>query len=108
MAHVLPNSNPGVLCPSPGQQFGSHYAPMLQICQLCNSEGHTAPFCGASSHEKTKCHICGRSNNTTWYCFYNDKGPNYMGMHTTTSVSPQSFYAMQPQPVQYNSYQAHP
>ncbi|KAM2192741.1 hypothetical protein ACFX1Q_028394 [Malus domestica] len=108
MAHMLPSSNPGVLGPSPGQPFGRPSAPMPHICQLCNSAGHTAPFCGASSHEPTKCHICGRSNHTTWYCFHNDKGPNYMGMHNPSSVFPQSSYVMQPPPVQYNSYQAPP
>ncbi|XP_020421638.1 uncharacterized protein LOC109949783 [Prunus persica] len=107
LAHVLPNSNPGVLGQSPGQQFGSPSAPMIQICQLCNSEGHTAPFCGAS-HEKTTCHICGRSNHTTWYCFYNDKGPNYIGLHTTASYSPRSSYPVQPQNLQYTTSQAPP
>ncbi|CAB4274867.1 unnamed protein product [Prunus armeniaca] len=63
------HSTLGVLGQSPGQQFGIPSAPMIQICQLCNSEGHTAPFCGAS-HEKTKCHICGRSNHTHLYTSY--------------------------------------
>jgi len=56
--HVFPNSNPGVLGSSPGQQFQTPPASMLPICQLCNSEGHTALFCGNSSSQHTKCHIC--------------------------------------------------
>jgi hypothetical protein len=79
---------------------------MIPICQLCNSEGHTAPFCEASSYKKTKCHICGRNNHTTWYCFYNDKGPNYIGVHAIAAYSLQTSYPIQPQNLQYTSYRA--
>jgi len=74
MAPVLPNSNSGVLGQSPAQQFRHPSALMIPICQLCNFEGHTTPFCGASPPKRTRCNICGRSNHTSWYCFYNDKG----------------------------------
>nr|TKS01654.1 hypothetical protein D5086_0000170720 [Populus alba] len=103
MAPVLPNSNSGVLGQSPAQPFRHPSALMVPICQLCNSEGHTAPFCRASPPKRTRCNICGRSNHTSWYCFYNDKGPNYMA-----SYSPQSSFSMQPQPLQYTPYQASP
>jgi len=96
LPHVFPNSTPGVLGSSPGQQFRTPPASMLLICQLCNSEGHTTPFCGNSSPQHTKCHIYGRSNHTTWYCFYNDKGPNYIGVHTNASYSPQLSYHLPP------------
>ena len=76
---------------------------MLPICQLCNSEGHTTPFCGNSSPQHTKCHICGRTNHTTLYCFYNDKGPNYIGVHTSACYSPQLSYHLPPQNLQYTS-----
>jgi hypothetical protein len=91
MTHERPHSHPGVLGPSPNQQFHSHSASMMHICQLCNTEGHTAPFCDASSYQKQKCHICGRLNHTTWFCFYNDKGPNYIGMHSTAYSSQQPY-----------------
>jgi hypothetical protein len=103
LPHVFPNSNSGVLGSSPGQQFQTPPASMLPICQLCNSEDHTAPFCGNSSPQHTKCHICGRRNHSTWYCFYNDKGPNYIGMHTNASYSPRPYYHLSPQNLQYNS-----
>jgi len=64
------------------------------------------PFCGNLSPQHIKCHICGRSNHTTWYCFYNDKGPNYIGVHTNASYSPQSYYHLPPQNLQYNSSSA--
>lgn len=79
---------------------------MIPICQLYNSEGHTAPFCEASSYKKTKCHICGRNNHTTWYYFYNDKGPNYIGVHAIAAYSLQTSYPIQPQNLQYTSYRA--
>nr|TKS02844.1 hypothetical protein D5086_0000158930 [Populus alba] len=91
MAPVLPNSNSGVLGQSPAQPFRHPSTLMVPICQLCNSEGHTTPFCRASPPKRTRCNICGRSNHTSWYCFYNDKGPNYMA-----SYSPQSSFSMQP------------
>jgi hypothetical protein len=103
---MLPNSNPGVLGSPPSQQFQSPPASMVPICQLCNSKGHIALFCGNSSPQHAKCHICGRSNHTTWYCFYNDKGPNYIWVHTNASYSPQLSYPMPPQNLQYTSYQA--
>jgi len=96
LPHVFPNSNLGVLGSSPGQQFQTPPVSMLPICQLCNSEGHTAPFCGNSSPQHIKCHICGRSNHSTWYCFYNDKVPNYIGVHTNASYSPQPYYHLPP------------
>ena len=95
-------SNPGILGQSPSPQFGSpSLSPMVQICQLCNLEGHNATFCGSPSVEKNKCHICGRSNHTTWFCFYNDKGPNYLGMHNT-GYSQQPPYPMSSQNVNYS------
>nr|XP_034930737.1 uncharacterized protein LOC118061423 isoform X1 [Populus alba] len=103
MAPMFPNSNSGVLGQSPAQPFRHPSALMVPICQLCNSEGHTAPFCGASPPKRTRCNICGRSNHPSWYCFYNDKGPNYMA-----SYSLQSSFSMQPQPLQYTPYQASP
>jgi len=92
IANEHPYPNPSVLGPSPNQQFHSHPASMMPICQLCNSEGHTAPFCDASSYKKPNCHICGRPNHTTWFCFYNDKGPNYIGMHPTAAYPCQQSY----------------
>ncbi|XP_011013508.1 PREDICTED: uncharacterized protein LOC105117521 [Populus euphratica] len=74
---------------------------MIPICQLCNSKGHTAPFCRASPPKRTRCNICGRSNHTSWYCFYNDKGPNYIALY-----SPQSSFSLQPQSLQYPPYSA--
>jgi len=105
MTHERPHSNSGVLGPSPNQQFHSHSASMMHICQLCNTEGHTAPFCDASSYPKQKCHICGRLNHTTWFCFYNDKGPNYIGMHST-AYSSQQPYPTQSPAMQQSSYRA--
>ena len=65
MALVLPNSNSGIFGQSPAQQFRHPSALMVPICQLCNSEGHIAPFCGASPPKRTRCNICGRSNHTS-------------------------------------------
>ena len=48
------HQNPGVLGSSPGHQFQTPPASMLSIYQLCNSKGHTAPFCGNSSPQHTK------------------------------------------------------
>ena len=73
MAHKRPHSNLGVLGLSPDQQFHSHSASMMPICQLCNSKGHIALFGDASPYKKPKCHIYGRTNHTTWFCFYNDR-----------------------------------
>jgi len=91
--------NSGLLGQSPAQQFRHPFALMVPICQLCNSEGHTALFCGASPPKRTRCNICGRSNHTCWYCFYNDKGPNYI-----TLYSLRSSFSLQPQSLQYPSY----
>ncbi|CAL8995682.1 unnamed protein product [Prunus brigantina] len=77
--HVLPTPTPGVLGQFPTSQYTSPSAPLVPTCQLCNSEGHTAPFCGSNPPERSKCHICGKTNHTTWYCFYNDHGPNFIG-----------------------------
>jgi hypothetical protein len=101
MAPMIPNSNSGILGQSPAQQFRHPSAFMVLICQLCNSEGHTAPFRGASPPKRTRCNICGRSNHTSWYCFYNDKGPNYIALY-----SPQSSFSLQPQSLQYPPYPA--
>ncbi|KAM1026446.1 hypothetical protein ACFX2C_039460 [Malus domestica] len=70
--HVFPTPTPGVLGSSPS-------APLLPTCQLCNAEGHTAPYCYNKSSDRQQCQICGKFNHTTWYCFYNEKGPSYMG-----------------------------
>lgn len=75
--HVLPTPTLGVLGSS--SQFGNPSAPPLQTCQLCNVEGHTAPYCYNKSSDRQQCHICGKFNHTTLYCFYNEKGPSYMG-----------------------------
>ncbi|CAL9023567.1 unnamed protein product, partial [Prunus brigantina] len=77
--HVLPTPTSGVLGQFPTSQYTSPSAPLVLTCQLCNSEGHTAPFCGSNPPERSKCHICGKTNHTTWYCFYNDHGPNFIG-----------------------------
>ena len=104
MTHERPYSNPGVLGPSLNQQFRSHYASMMQICQLCNTEGHTSPFCDVSPYQKPKCHICGRLNHTTWFCLYNDKGPNYIGMQPTATYPSQQSYPTQSPAMQHSSY----
>ncbi|KAB2634605.1 cation/H(+) antiporter 15-like [Pyrus ussuriensis x Pyrus communis] len=52
---------------------------LFLTCQLCNAEGHTAPYCSNKSSDRQQCQICGKFNHTTWYCFYNEKGPSYMG-----------------------------
>ncbi|CAL8155886.1 unnamed protein product [Prunus armeniaca] len=78
--HVLPTPTPGVLGQFPTSQYTSPSAPLFPTCQLCNSEGHTAPFCGSNPPARSKCHICGKTNHTTWYCFYNDNGPNFIGV----------------------------
>jgi hypothetical protein len=92
MAHERPHSNSGVLGPSPDQQFHSHSTSMMPICQLYNSEGHTAPFCDVSPYKKSKCHICGQINHITWFSFYNDKRPNYIGMHPITAYPSRQSY----------------
>jgi hypothetical protein len=106
MTQERPHFNPGVLGPSPNQQFHNHSASMMPICQLCNTEGHTAPFCDASPYQKPKCHICGRLNHTTWFCFYNDKGPNYIGMYSTAAYPSQQSYPTQSPAIQQSSYRA--
>ncbi|KAM2136542.1 hypothetical protein ACFX1R_006292 [Malus domestica] len=77
--HVLPTPNPGILGHSPVQSYGNSSAPLVQTCQLCNAEGHTAPFCRPKPSDRAICQICGKHNHSTWYCFYNDKGPNFVG-----------------------------
>lgn len=47
----------------------------LNTRQLCNQEGHTAPFCPNQFRPKSKCYICGRNNHRPQYCFYKDKDP---------------------------------
>ncbi|KAG6750804.1 hypothetical protein POTOM_045319 [Populus tomentosa] len=54
MTHEQSASNPGVLGPSPHQSFHGHPASIMSICQLCNSEGHNAPSCDASSYKRPK------------------------------------------------------
>lgn len=49
--HGLPTPTPGVLGPSPNQ-FGSPSAPLLQTRQLCNADGHTAPYCFNKSSDR--------------------------------------------------------
>ncbi|KAM1411401.1 hypothetical protein COP1_024098 [Malus domestica] len=74
--NVYPNSTSGVLGSSPNGYTGG--SPSV-ICQLCNTYGHSASFCGSRSQSQQGCHICGKTNHSTWFCFYNDKGPNYIG-----------------------------
>ena len=106
MPHERPHFNPGVLSPSPNQQSRSHSPSMMQIYQLCNAKGHTALFCDASTYQKPKCHICGRLNHTTWFCFYNDKGPNYIGMHSTAAYPSEQSYPIQSPAMPHSSYRA--
>ncbi|KAM2552091.1 hypothetical protein TB2_016526 [Malus domestica] len=80
----------GVLGPSPSQSVGSSFQQVP--CQLCNQFGHTAPFCHSKQLERQGCHICGKANHTTWYCFFNDKGPNFGGPHY--SPMPPSAYTL--------------
>ena len=71
---------PGVL--------GSYNRPSMSrgpVCQLCNQEGHTATLCGFRGYERLQCTICGKPNHTTWFCYYNEHGPNFVG---TTSDTP--------------------
>lgn len=68
MGHGLPSTT-GVLGSSPGQHYGHPSEPLIPTCQLCNLEGHTALFCIISTSHKFVCHICHRSNHSTWYCF---------------------------------------
>ncbi|KAB2595380.1 hypothetical protein D8674_030830 [Pyrus ussuriensis x Pyrus communis] len=75
--NVYPNSTSGVLGSSPNGYSGG--SPSV-ICQLCNTYGHSASLCGSRSQSKQGCHICGKANHSTWFCFYNDKGPNYIGV----------------------------
>ncbi|KAM1224445.1 hypothetical protein ACFX2G_044300 [Malus domestica] len=77
--HTTQSGESGVLGQSPAQYYTNPFAPPIQIYQLCNVEGHIASFCGSKPPEHAKCLIYGMNNHTTWYCFYNDKGPNYVG-----------------------------
>ncbi|XP_050151332.1 uncharacterized protein LOC126626150 [Malus sylvestris] len=65
--HVIQTPSPGVLGAFPNQQQSSFFAPQP---------------------EKSRCHICGRFNHSTWFCFYNEKGPNYIGAGTQYSLMP--------------------
>ena len=51
----------------------------VPICQLCNKEGHAAPVCGFRGYERPRCNVCGKPNHATWYCYYNEHGPNFIG-----------------------------
>ncbi|KAM2804327.1 hypothetical protein COP1_045208 [Malus domestica] len=81
--NVYPNSTSGVIGSSPTLPNGG--SPSV-ICQLCNTYGHSAVFCGSRSPSKQGCHICGKTNHSTWFCFYNDKGPNYIGASQSQSI----------------------
>ncbi|XP_020412149.1 uncharacterized protein LOC109947107 [Prunus persica] len=100
--HVLPTPTPGVLGQFPTSQYPSPSVPLVPTCQLCNSEGHTAPFCGSNPPERSKCHICGKTNHTTWYCFYNDNGPNFIGAGSYSQVPQMSSSSLG-----YSSAQSH-
>ncbi|CAN6713059.1 unnamed protein product [Malus baccata var. baccata] len=95
--HVLPTPSPGILGQSPVPYFGHPSAPLLPTCQTCNVEGHTAPYCQSKPPDRASCQICGKHNHSTWYCFYNDKGPNFGG-------PARQFY---PSQVQSSSYALH-
>ena len=71
----------GAPIPAPSPYFNSY----VSVCQLCNMEGHTDVTCGFKRDDRIQCHICGRTNHTSWYCYYNNNGPNSMG-----SAPPQS------------------
>ncbi|KAM1252139.1 hypothetical protein ACFX2J_040174 [Malus domestica] len=43
--------------------------------------------------EKPRCQICGRFNHNTWFCFYNEKGPNYIGGGAHLTSSPMSSHS---------------
>ena len=82
----------------PSNMFGSaspltYSAPIASnsvVCQLCNTEGHSASSCGYRNYERVKCTICGKPNHATWYCFYNVNGPNFVGSVSGPSApSPQ-------------------
>ena len=72
--------------------------PSVPICQLCNKEGHTAPACGFRGYERPRCTLCGKPNHTTWYCYYNENGPNFMG-HNNGSETNVSL----PNPIQHQA-----
>ncbi|KAM1079132.1 hypothetical protein ACFX2B_013731 [Malus domestica] len=93
--HVLQNPSPGVLGSFPHQHHSPPSAPPLISCQLCNCDGHSAPFCPSNSSAKSRCQICGRFNHSTWFCFYNDKGPNYIGAGNGSYPQPGHPYSQQ-------------
>ena len=114
---VAPNTPSGGMSAFPSGGMGSHisaasgaFSPIFSngpynpspgfsmlICQLCNKEGHSATACGFRGYERTRCNLCGKPNHTTWYCYYNASGPNFMGhgnSYETNASLPNQHQAM--------------
>lgn len=79
-------SPPGVFSSLSVSPFNSGAGSNIIICQLCNLAGHAAPVCNLRNYEQPKCRLCGKDNHTTWFCYYNDSGPNFNG-HVSAAAS---------------------
>ncbi|KAJ6371785.1 hypothetical protein OIU77_002160 [Salix suchowensis] len=79
------NGRQHMLPAKPSPAFGTSSLP---ICQICNFEGHTAPTCAFTRQERLQCNICGKPNHTTWFCFYNENGPNFVGANQFPASAP--------------------
>lgn len=84
----MPTINSEVLGSYPPSSYTPSFVSGVQICQLCNTEGHTAPVCDLKRYESIRCCFCGKSNHTTWNCFYNDIGPNFIGVASYSPIHP--------------------
>ncbi|KAM1762795.1 hypothetical protein ACFX12_005393 [Malus domestica] len=82
--HVLPTPSPGIL----GQ------VPYMQ-----------QPISSALP-EKSRCQLCGRFNHSTWFCFYNEQGPNYIGGGAPLPYSQMSPHSQQGYP--FSPVDVHP
>lgn len=82
--NMHPNSTLRVLGHSPTLYNGGSHS---VICQLCNTYGHSTAFCGSRSPSKQGFHIFGKTNHSTWFCFYNDKGTNYIGASQSYQIT---------------------
>lgn len=89
--HVIHTPNPGIIGQPPVQYFGPLSAPLLFTCQICKAGGHTIPFCHSKPPDRVNRQICGKHNHSTWYYFYNDKGPNFGG--STRQFYPSQVYS---------------
>lgn len=100
---MYPNSTSGVFGSSLNLYDGES---LPVICQLCNTYGHSASFYGSRSPSKQGCHICGKTNHSTCFCFYNEKGPNYIGVSQSHQFNASYAFSRYPSQVPMSSCQS--